>query len=379
MRLQFYHHLQADSMLSKTENSRYNRHIILEEVGMQGQLKLKAAKVLVIGAGGLGCPILQYLTAAGVGTIGIIDFDTVDLSNLQRQILFTSEDVGQNKAVCAAQRLKQLNDDVLFQVYPERLTTANALELFASYDLVVDGTDNFSTRYLVNDAAVLSEKPLVYGSIYKFQGQVSVFNYKKGPTYRCLFPVPPKAGTIKNCSEIGVIGVLPGIIGTQQANEAIKIILEIGKPLSGQLLIYDALQANYMSVGIQRSDEEVQKTIDLKERFTEYNYDLFCGVVTEVENHEVTASEFTEMLNKETVRIIDLREEWEEPQLDGNNVERIIMSDLQIKIDRFKTDKKVVLVCQTGARSNNVRQLLKQAHQLNDIKELKGGMQNYGN
>ncbi len=379
MRLQFYHHLRAAKMLSKTENSRYNRHIILEEVGMEGQLKLKTARVLVIGAGGLGCPILQYLTAAGVGTIGIIDFDTVDLSNLQRQILFTTEDVGQNKAACAARRLKQLNEGVVFQVYPERLTTANALDLFAAYDLIIDGTDNFSTRYLVNDAAVLSEKPLVYGSIYKFQGQVSVFNYKNGPTYRCLFPVPPKAGTIKNCSEIGVIGVLPGIIGTQQANEAIKIILEIGKPLSGQLLIYDALKASYMSVGIQRSNEEVQKTIDLKEHFVEHDYDLFCGVVTKLEKHEVAEAEFKVMLNNEAIRIIDLREEWEDPQLEGSNVERIIMSELQSKIERFKTDKTVVLVCQTGARSSNVRQLLKQTHQLTDIKELKGGIQNYGN
>jgi molybdopterin/thiamine biosynthesis adenylyltransferase len=276
MKLQFYRLLREVNMLNQEENKRYNRHVILDQVGLEGQLKLKAAKVLVIGAGGLGCPVLQYLTAAGVGTIGIIDFDTIDLSNLQRQILFTKNDLGKNKAEVAAQRLKQLNDQVKFKAYPERLTTKNALELFSAYDLIIDGTDNFSTRYLVNDAAVLTNKPLVYGSIYKFEGQVAVFNYENGATYRCLFPVPPKAGTVKNCSEIGVIGVLPGIIGTQQANEAIKIIVGIGKPLSGQLLIYDALKASYLTVGIQRSEEEVQKTLALRPVL----WGRYCGEIT---------------------------------------------------------------------------------------------------
>lgn len=366
-------------MLDKDENRRYNRHVILDQVGIEGQLKLKAAKVLVIGAGGLCCPVLQYLAAAGVGTIGIIDFDTVDISNLQRQILFTRQDLGKNKAITAAERLKQLNEHVNFQVYPERLTTENALDLFATYDLIIDGTDNFSTRYLVNDAAVLTNKPLVYGSIYKFQGQVSVFNYKYGPTYRCLFPVPPKAGTIKNCSEIGVIGVLPGIIGTQQANEAIKIILGIGTPLSGQLLIYDALKASYINVGIQRSEAEVQKILALKANFISHDYDAFCGVELETRLHEISGADLKGFLNKAEVRIIDLREEWEEPQLEGSNVERIVMSHLQEKMDRFKTDKIVVLVCQTGARSKNVGRLLKQTHQIENIKELKGGMEQYGN
>ncbi|MFT5819149.1 MAG: molybdopterin/thiamine biosynthesis adenylyltransferase/rhodanese-related sulfurtransferase [Crocinitomix sp.] len=379
MKWQYYRHLQEADMLSPEENKRYNRHVILDQVGLEGQLKLKAAKVLVIGAGGLGCPVLQYLTAAGVGTIGIIDFDTVDLSNLQRQILFTAADVGENKANCAAERLKQLNDLVNFEVYPERLTSLNALELFAAYDLIIDGTDNFSTRYLVNDAAVITNKPLVYGSIYKFQGQVSVFNYENGPTYRCLFPEPPKAGTIKNCSEIGVIGVLPGIIGTQQANEAIKIIMGIGKPLSGQLLIYDALQASFTTVGIQRVESEVQKTLDLKVNFAAHDYDLFCGINSNLETYEVSNSELKSRLNDETVRIIDLREAWEEPQLEGSNVERIIVSSLKDKIERFKSDKTVILVCQTGTRSANVRKLLKQTHQLHGIKELKGGMEQYGN
>jgi len=365
-------------MLSRDENKRYSRHVILDKVGMEGQLKLKAAKVLVIGAGGLGCPTLQYLTAAGVGTIGIIDFDKIDISNLQRQILFTPQDLGKNKAEIAAEHLKQLNEHVIFQVYPERLTTENALELFAAYDLVIDGTDNFSTRYLVNDAAVLTNKPLVYGSIYKFQGQVSVFNYENGPTYRCVFPIPPKAGTIKNCSEIGVIGVLSGIIGTQQANEAIKITLGIGTTLSGHLLIYDALKATYMKVAVKKSDDEVQKTLDLKASFKTQDYDLFCGVNTAEKSHEITGEYLKQLLNNDNIRIVDLREEWEEPQLEGSNVERIIMSELQEKMDRFKTDKTVVLVCQTGTRSNNVKQLVEQTLQQSDIKELKGGMENYG-
>ena len=379
MKSQFYHRLQEADMLNQEEHKRYNRHVILDQVGLEGQLKLKAARVLVIGAGGLGCPVLQYLTAAGVGRIGIIDFDTVDLSNLQRQILFTSADIGKNKASCAAERLEQLNDQVKFEVYPERLTTANALELFAEYDLIIDGTDNFSTRYLVNDAAVLTNKPLVYGSIYKFEGQVSVFNYEDGPTYRCLFPVPPKAGTIKNCSEIGVMGVLPGIIGTQQANEALKVIMGIGKVLSGQLLIYDALQASYTTVGIQKSADEIQKVLDSKANFESQDYDLFCGVNETQEIQLLSKRAFNVLLNNPNVRIVDLREEWEEPQLEGSNVERIIMSDVQNRIERFKTAKTVVLVCQTGARSNNVRQLLKQRHQLQEIKELKGGMEQYGN
>jgi len=219
--------------LGEAEKNRYSRHILLDKVGLAGQEKLKSAKVLVIGAGGLGCPILQYLTAAGVGTIGIIDFDVVDETNLQRQILFNVDDVGKSKAQCAQVHLSKQNPFVNFQVYNERINTQNALELFNQYDIIVDGTDNFSTRYLVNDSCVIANKPLVYGAIFKFEGQVAVFNYNNGPTYRCLFPEPPKAGSVPNCSDVGVMGVLPGLIGTQQANETIKIILQIGEVLSG--------------------------------------------------------------------------------------------------------------------------------------------------
>lgn len=363
-------------MLSQEENKRYNRHLILDQVGQIGQEKLKAAKVLVVGAGGLGCPVLQYLTAAGVGTIGIIDFDTVALSNLQRQILFTTTDIGKNKAEVAADRLRQVNPHVDFQVYMERLSSINALRIFADYDLIVDGTDNFSSRYLVNDACVLTNKPFVFGSIYSFEGQVSVFNYKGGASYRCLFPVPPKPGSVKNCSEIGVLGVLPGIIGTQQANEALKIILGIGEPLSGKLLIYDALDTSSMVITVQRSANEIEKVIERRADFEGYDYDLFCGIEPTPELNQISLEVFKLMLGNESVRIIDLREEWEEPQLKGKNIERITMSEIREKKERFRTDKQVVLICQTGSRSANVRQLLAQEG-INSILELKGGVQDY--
>ena len=203
---------------------RYDRHIMLKEVGHEGQLELSNAKVLIVGAGGLGCPILQYLTAAGVGTIGIIDFDVVEISNLQRQILFKTSDIGINKALAAKKQLQDLNPTITIEAYPERLTFKNALQLCPAYDVVVDGTDNFVTRYLINDAVVKTGKPLVYGAIFKFEGQLSVFNYQNGPSYRCLFPKPPKKGIIPNCNEVGVLGVLTGIIGTMKANEVKKII-----------------------------------------------------------------------------------------------------------------------------------------------------------
>lgn len=364
--------------LTRNDLKRYNRHVILDEVGLAGQEKIKAAKVLVIGAGGLGSPALQYLAAAGVGTIGIVDFDYVDLSNLQRQILFTPADIGKNKAVVASERLKQLNDSIEIIPYAERLTTKNALGLFQQFDIIVDGTDNFSTRYLVNDAALLTEKPLVYGSIYKFQGQISVFNYKNGPSYRCLFPEPPAPGTIKNCSEIGVIGVLPGVIGTQQANEALKIILEIGEVQSGKLMLYDALTAMYSTINIQVAQQEIDRVKAMSQQdFELMDYDLFCGIKNELSEHEIDANTLRSWIDAIDIRIIDLREEWEEPALEGTNVERITMNAILHQINRFITEKKVVLVCQTGIRSNQVRILLEQEHQLNNIVELKGGMESY--
>ena len=226
------------------EQQQYNRHIILDEVGLVGQEKLKSASVLVIGAGGLGCPVLSYLSAAGVGRIGIIDHDTVDQSNLQRQVLYAQLDIGTPKVEAAKRYLSLLNPFVKFESYNEKLTCSNAVDFFENYDIIVDGSDNFPTRYLVNDAAVLTGKPVVFGSVFKFEGQLSVFNYNQGPTYRCLYSRPPGENEAPNCSEIGVIGVLPGIIGSLQANEVIKIICGIGEVLSGKLLLFDALSLN---------------------------------------------------------------------------------------------------------------------------------------
>lgn len=361
-------------MMNIDAKRRYNRHLILDQVGPEGQEKLMSAKVLVIGAGGLGCPILSYLTAAGVGKIGIVDFDKVDESNLQRQVLFRNDDIGQNKAIAAAAHLKALNPLVDFHVVPERLTTKNALNLFRDYDLIIDGTDNFSTRYLVNDAILITNKPLVYGSIYKFQGQVSVFNYDNGPSYRCLFPEPPKPDSIKNCSEIGVIGVLPGIIGAQQANEAIKIILGIGKPLSGKLMIYDALNASTTILKIERNDEIVKNVIANRDGFETYDYDLFCGVNHEVSEGQISKSAFEQLINDETFLIIDVRELWETPELGGDNVIRLPVDEIKHNLAVFDTEKHVVLVCQTGIRSAQVMDFLASKHGISNLKELRGGI-----
>lgn len=361
-------------MLNEKEKYRYSRHLLLDNVGLQGQEKLKSAKVLVIGAGGLGCPVLQYLTAAGVGTIGIIDFDTVDETNLQRQILFTTNDIGKNKATAAKEHLELLNPFVTIQSYTERLTNQNALELFQDFDIIVDGTDNFSTRYLVNDACVITGKPLVYGSIYKFEGQVAVFNYKNGPSYRCLFPEPPKAGSVPNCSQIGVIGVLPGLIGTQQANETIKIILEIGNVLSGKLLIYDALSGNSTSINITRSEEQINKTKSMGTHFASFNYDVFCRIETISSVH---VEELKRMLQSEDIQIVDVREEWEQPRVDDLNALIAPLDDLDNFITQIDRNKKVVVVCQRGARSMQAILHLKKEYGFINLINLDGGLLNW--
>ena len=238
---------------------RYSRHIALNEIGIKGQNKISNAKVLVVGAGGLGCPTLQYLAAAGVGTLGIIDFDTVEESNLQRQVLYGKSSLGINKAIAAKKRLEDLNDSICIHTYPHKLDSSNALELFEAYDIIVDGTDNFESRYLICDASIISNKPVVFASIYKFEGQVSVFNYQSGPTYRCLFPDPPLKGDAPNCSETGVIGVLPGIIGSLQANEALKIILEIGSVFSGQLYCYNSKTNESQVLFIKKNQKKIDQ------------------------------------------------------------------------------------------------------------------------
>lgn len=363
-------------MLNNSEKNRYSRHILLDKVGEIGQEKLKAAKVLVIGAGGLGCPVLQYLTAAGVGTIGVIDFDVVDETNLQRQILFTINDIGKNKATVAKERLEQLNPYVKFEIYPEKLIPKNALEIFKHYDVVVDGTDNFSTRYLVNDACVITNKPLVYGAIYKFEGQVSVFNYQGGPTYRCLFPEPPKAGSVPNCSDVGVLGVLPGLIGTQQANEVLKIILEIGTPLSGKLLIYDALQSSSTIIKINRCEEQVQKVLATKNDFENNNYDLFCGIKPFQMKNEISSTELKELMQHEILQLLDVREAWEQPKIENYEVLNIPLQKIPFSLEQIDKTKKTVVICQHGVRSLKAIEYLKN-NGFNNLINLKGGMAAY--
>jgi len=361
-------------LLTDSEKNRYNRHLILDKIGVEGQEKLKASRVLVIGAGGLGCPVLLYLTAAGVGNIGIIDFDTVDETNLQRQVLFTIEDIGINKALAAKKRLSALNNYVNFKTYPEKLTTKNALTIFSAYDIIVDGTDNFSTRYLVNDACVITNKPLVYGAIYKFEGQVTVFNYKNGPSYRCLFPTPPQQGSVPNCSEVGVLGVLPGLIGTQQANEVLKIILEIGSVLSGKMQIYNALEASFYVLKIQRVEQEFEKILANATAFEQFDYDFFCGIEKQTtKQKEITAQELKILLTNEDIQIIDVRAPWEQPKIEVLNAINIPLQDIPTQLEKINRSKKTVVFCQHGVRSLTCIAFL-EAHGFDNLINLKDGI-----
>ncbi len=344
---------------------RYNRHIILSEIGQTGQDKLSKAKVLVVGAGGLGCPILQYLTAAGVGTIGIIDFDVVETSNLQRQVLFGSSSLGQNKADAAKNRLSDLNDSITIISYPEKLTFQNAIELFNQYDIIVDGTDNFETRYLINDACVITNKPSVFGAIFKFQGQVAVFNYNNGPTYRCAFPNMSKQGEVPNCSEVGVLGVLPGIIGTMQANEVLKIILGIGEVLSGKLLCYDALTNKFFTIKVNRLDKEIKNILKNRDDFNKRKMDSVC----KVENFKNSIKEF---LNKENVQFIDVREINEQPRVEGVPVTSIPLSSFLEHLDLINSDKKKAIFCQSGIRSKMAVFILNK-HNIHDCYSINEG------
>ena len=318
--------------------SRYNRHIILSDVGPEGQNKISKAKVLVVGAGGLGCPILQYLTAAGVGTLGIIDFDMVEVSNLQRQILFGTSSLGSNKALAAKKRLTDLNPTIQINAYQEALTPQNALSLSNDYDIIVDGTDNFETRYLINDAAIITNKPIVYGAIFKFEGQVSVFNYQNGPSYRCLFPNPPKEGTVANCAEVGVLGVLPGIIGTMQANEVLKIILGFNGVLSGKLFCYNSKTTETYSLKINKSNSEFEKALNKKENFKNLDYDFNCKTFI----NEISVKDVSQIKN---VHYLDVRELHETPKVSLDNSVQIPLKELGTKIHEIPTRTSVTVGC----------------------------------
>ena len=344
------------------ELKRYNRHIILPEIGIEGQGKLKAASVLVIGAGGLGCPVLQYLTAAGVGHIGIVDDDIVDESNLQRQILFNVNDVGKPKVSSAIEKLRLQNPYSHFTPYQTRLSAANALDIMGGYDFVVDGSDNFPTRYLVNDACVILNKPLVFGSVFKFEGQVAVFNFKGSATYRCLYPEPPSSEEVPNCSEIGVLGVLPGIVGLLQANEVIKMITGVGKVLVNQLLRFDALSMNFETFSFSLNPENL-----LIKTFSDY--DQFCGVT----GKEITVEELKEKIRlKEDIQIIDVREP-EEYAARNINALLIPLKDLGSRLDLIRKDVPVIVHCQSGVRSKKAIDVLSD-NGYNNVYSLKGGI-----
>ena len=366
------------SGLSKEEILRYSRHLIMPEVGMEGQLKLKNARVLCIGTGGLGAPLGLYFAAAGVGQIGLVDFDVVDFTNLQRQVLFGTTDVGRPKITAAADRLRNLNPEIRIDAIEARLSSENALELFRDYDIIVDGTDNFPTRYLVNDACVLLGKPNVYGSIFRFEGQVTVFGYPDGPCYRCLYPEPPPPGLVPSCAEGGVLGVLPGIIGTIQAAETLKLIIGKGQPLVGRLLLFDALAMKFRELKLRKNPDcpvcgthrSVTKLIDYAE---------FCGIrgeeapstVTNIP--EITPTELKSRLDRgDDLYILDVREphEYQICNIDGH---LIPLGELPRRVHELDSSREIVAHCRSGKRSAEAVEFLQKAG-FRKIWNLKGGI-----
>jgi molybdopterin/thiamine biosynthesis adenylyltransferase/rhodanese-related sulfurtransferase len=368
--------------LTAEELKRYSRHLVLSEFGYEKQLKLKEAKVLVVGAGGLGSPSLFYLTAAGVGTLGIVDFDTVDLSNLQRQILFTTADEGRNKAEAAANRLKELNPLVNINCHTERITAANALDIIQLYNVVVDGTDNFATRYLLNDACVLLDKPLIYGSILRYEGQLAVFNLKRkngtySTNYRDLFPIPPDPETTPDCESAGVLGVLPGIVGSMQANEVIKIVTGTGEPLEDKLVLIDSATVEQTTIHIK----DQQSRLSIK---TLIDYDEFCGISANKSKSlksnktkvmkEVTVQELKALIDsKADFQLIDVREPHEFDICDLGG-ELIPQGDIPHNVDKISKERQVVIHCRSGARSGNMVQWLEKNHGFTNLYNLKGGI-----
>jgi sulfur-carrier protein adenylyltransferase/sulfurtransferase len=365
--------------LSKDEILRYSRHLIMPEVGMEGQLKLKQAKVLCIGAGGLGSPLALYLAAAGVGRLGIVDFDVVDFTNLQRQVMHGTADVGKPKLDSARQAVREINPNVEVVGYQTRLTSANALDLLVDFDIIVDGTDNFPTRYLVNDACVLLGKPNVYGSIFRFEGQVSVFDARQGPCYRCLYPEPPPPGLVPSCAEGGVLGVLPGIVGCIQAMEAIKLIIGQGQPLIGRLLVFDALSIRFRELKLRKNPEcpvcGAQPTITRL-----IDYEQFCGIRDEEHTPvitgipEITAQEVKKMMDeKKPFVLIDVREphEFQICRIPGSTL--VPLRELPKRMHEINSAHETVVYCRSGQRSAKAVELLMKAG-FQKIHNLKGGI-----
>lgn len=366
--------------LSHEEILRYSRHLLIPEVGLEGQRKLKAASILVIGTGGLGSPVALYLAAAGVGHIGLVDYDVVDSSNLQRQVIHGTGSVGELKVESARRRMLDLNPGIEVEVYNEPFTSENAMRIAAPYDVIIDGTDNFPTRYLSNDVCVLLGKPNVYGSIFRFEGQASVFDARRGPCYRCLFPEPPPPGMVPSCAEGGVLGVLPGTIGTIQATEALKLVLGIGEPLIGRLLLYNALDMSFDFVNLKKNPKckicspnpEITHLID---------YEAFCGVPGH--DHEegsagkewdINATELAQKLrNGERLRLIDVREphELEISQIPGAQL--IPLGQLAARLSELDSAEEIVLFCKAGTRSARALEVLLSAG-FRKVKNLKGGI-----
>ena len=369
--------------LNTEELEHYSRHIRLPEVGVEGQLKLKHAAVLLVGAGGLGSPLALYLAASGVGRIGIIDFDVVEKSNLQRQVIFQSADAGKKKALTAKTKLLALNPHIQVDVYEDKLTSQNARELLEKYDIVADGTDNFPTRYLVNDVCMMLGKPNVYASIFGFEGQASVFVKNEGPCYRCLFPNPPASGSVPSCSEAGVLGVLPGILGTIQATEVIKLILQNGNPLIGRLLTYDALEMSFNEISLQRNPDcpvcgdhpTITEPID---------YEDFCRSHAEPED-SAAAIEPPTLQPKELKKsveagadfiLLDVRDPYELDICKLPGVLHIPMAEVGSRLNELPKDKDIVVICHLGVRSQNVARLL-MSNGFNRVSNLNGGMDAY--
>jgi adenylyltransferase/sulfurtransferase len=366
--------------LSHEEILRYSRHLLIPEVGLEGQRKLKAASILVIGTGGLGSPVSLYLAAAGVGHIGLVDYDVVDASNLQRQVIHGTASVGELKVESARRRMLDLNPGIEVEIYNEPFTSENAMRIAADYDVIIDGTDNFPTRYLSNDVCVLLGKPNVYGSIFRFEGQASVFDARRGPCYRCLFPEPPPPGMVPSCAEGGVLGVLPGTIGTIQATEALKLVLGIGEPLIGRLLLYNALDMSFDFVNLKKNPKckvcspnpEITHLID---------YEAFCGVPGH--DHEegsagkewdISATELAQKLRSgERLRLIDVREphELEISQIPGAQL--IPLGQLAAHLSELDSAEEIVLFCKAGTRSARALEVLLSAG-FRKVKNLKGGI-----
>ncbi len=365
--------------LTKAEIERYSRHLIMPEVALEGQKKLKKASVLLIGMGGLGSPSSLYLAAAGIGRIGIVDFDVVDYTNLQRQIIYSTDDVGRPKLQAAAEKLKGINPDIQVDMFEERLSSENALEIFKDYDIIIDGTDNFPTRYLVNDACVLLGKPNVYGSIFRFEGQASVFYAREGPCYRCLYPEPPPPGLVPSCAEGGVLGILPGTIGLIQATEAVKLILGAGKPLIGRLLLYDALAMSYRELKLRKDPNcpvcgehpRVTQLID---------YEQFCGIGSEADRpvleseNEISVSELNaRIVGGDEPYILDVRQPHEYDICHLPSARLIPLNELSTRVHELDRDSEIVVHCRSGARSAKAVKFLREAG-FQRVKNLKGGI-----